>query len=153
MARGKKRAESTTEVPVSRSEVTSALDTFDEEAAEEEQAAAKEEQPQIALTDKEMQKDSQFETKHVTYPIEPTLNTLIVSEYDGESENGLYHGKGKATFVNGNTYVVSLPVSQANTEAEEKKKRHRGLTPPPPGKTHFPPPHHPRVSNKQNIPI
>ncbi|OQR91564.1 radial spoke head 10 family protein [Achlya hypogyna] len=39
------------------------------------------------------------------FPLDPSLAALIVASYDGDRTNGVFHGQGTATFVNGQVYV------------------------------------------------
>ncbi|EQC30809.1 hypothetical protein SDRG_11569 [Saprolegnia diclina VS20] len=42
------------------------------------------------------------------FPLDPSLAALIIASYEGETQHGVFHGHGCATFVNGQVYVGSF---------------------------------------------
>lgn len=72
----------------------------------EEQKEEAEEEAKVPLTAPGMLEGSAFEQHHISYPHDPVLAKLVVAKYEGDMENGLYHGRGKAYFTSGNRYEV-----------------------------------------------
>ncbi|KDO35168.1 hypothetical protein SPRG_00014 [Saprolegnia parasitica CBS 223.65] len=42
------------------------------------------------------------------FPLDPSLAALIIAHYEGETQQGIFHGHGRATFINGQVYVGSF---------------------------------------------
>ncbi|OQS03980.1 radial spoke head 10 family protein [Thraustotheca clavata] len=42
------------------------------------------------------------------FPLDPSLASLIISSYEGERQNNVFHGHGTATFINGQVYTGSF---------------------------------------------